>query len=304
MGFAQFMQGGGWALFALVAAMFSAVFFLINQYLKMPGHLLVFWMRVLAVLCLTPLVATLTMPVDPRFYIGVALTVVFSMIGDIRTFNASARFGGGVVSRVQPMVVWGAFFLWFLFDPHLLSTYAARPLNSLGILAALGGCVFFAMRLNRCAVTREALRMMLPALAAYACVTVLNKYALGHGNMQGAVYGYMYVQSVLAVLVSGGYAIWRERAATPEQSAQWKSGVMVAATLMATFAWICHMTYKNYAMVFTDNPSFQAAIGLTAPVFISVYYHFTGHREEGDRISGYGVVACALALVLLTVRPA
>jgi hypothetical protein len=80
MGFAQFMQGGGWALFALVAAMFSAVFFLINQYLKMPGHLLVFWMRVLAVLCLTPLVATLTMPVDPRFYIGVALTVIGAVI--------------------------------------------------------------------------------------------------------------------------------------------------------------------------------------------------------------------------------
>ena len=77
---------------------------------------------------------------------------------------------------------------------------------------------------------------------------------------------------------------------------------MLAAVLLGGFSWICHMIYKNYSMAFVPNPSYQAAILLTAPVFIAAFYHLTKHKEEADVKSGMGIVACALLLALLTVN--
>lgn len=306
--FAGMMHGGGWAVFAVISAGFTAVFYLVNQYLRQPGYLLVFWMRVLATIAMAPVVGLFALPTDPHFYGAVALTVLFSTYGDIRTFDVSAKYGGGVVSRLQPLIVWGSFAVWFAFDPSLFSFYLHQPLRTLGICAALGGCVYFAMRMNKSPLNREAFAEMLPALGAYVMTTVLNKYALMHGPVNGAVYGYMFVQSALAVVCAGGYAMWRLRNPLPLKAISAPvlnvppRAALPLAALMACAAWICLMIYKNYAMIFTINPAYVAALGLTAPVFITVYYRMARHKEQEETLSGYGIVACALLLVVLTIR--
>ncbi len=300
--FHDFMSGWGWVLFSIISAVFGAGFYLVNQYLKQPGHLIVFWMRVVAVIFLTPFVITLEMPTDWRFYAAVFVTVFIGTFSDIRSFNASAIYGGGVVSRVQPLTVWGAFLIWFIFDPGLLLEYAERPLNTAGILAALGGCVFFAMRLNKCEITRSAFNYMFPALLGYTLTNVLNKYAMDHGPLEGAVLGYMYVQSIIAIFAIGAFCIRQEMKTEKGKSSGWANRTLLAAVLLAAFSWICHMIYKNYAMAFTANPSYQVALNLTTPVFIAGFYMLAGHKEKADVKSGMGVVACAVLLALLTVR--
>lgn len=296
----SFLQGGGWAVFAAIAAVFSAAIYLVNQYMRQPGYLLVFWMRVLVVAVMTPVMVYIPWPDDPTFYIATLATVFFASYGDIKTFNVAAVYGGGVVSRLQPLIVWASFVAWFFFDPALLFSYLAHPINTLGILASLGGCVYFAMRLNRCAVTRAAFFEILPALGAYTVTTVLGKYAMTHGAPTSAVYGYMYVQSAAAALVMGVYALFRAHNDVTE--VRWANTTLLAATGLAGAAWLGHMVFKGYAVVYTPNPSYQAAINLSAPVFIAVYYKLTQHKEEADSLSGFGVVACAIALVLLTIR--
>ncbi len=299
-GFQEFMAGWGWVLFAVIAAVFAGGFYLINQYLRQPGHLLVFWMRVLAVLFMTPFVARMRLPDDPKFYLAVLATVFVGTFSDIRSFNASAQYGGGVVARVQPLTVWGTFLLWLAVDPSLIGQYADHPFNAAFILLALGGCVYFSMRLNKCQITRSAFFYMAPALAGYTVTNALNKYAMMHGPLEGAVYGYMYAQSVIAVVAIGIYALLHE---SRRKSAQtWATPNMFAAALLATLTWICHMIYKNYSMAFTPNPGYQGAIILISPVFIAVFYHFVGHREEADVKSGMGIVACAILLALATVH--
>lgn len=300
-GFSTFMAGSGWVLFSLVAAVFSAGMYLTNQYLKQPGHVLVFWSRVLVVIVLSPIIPFFDLPTDWRFYAVLVATVFFGTVADMRTFNVSAKYGGGVVSRVQPLVVWGTFFLWFLFDPALLQKYAAHPFNTAGILLALGGCVFFAQRLNKCAITKAAMIEMLPALFGYTMTMVLNKYAMAHGNLHGAVIGYMYIQSVIAVIVLGPYVAWKEKD-LGLKAKNWLTKGMIAAALLMTVSWIGHMIFKNYAMAFTQNPAYQVALNLTTPVFIAAFYFFVKHKEEADVKSGFGVVLCAVLLVLLTVR--
>lgn len=296
------MTDWGWMLFTLIATVFSAGFYLVNQYLKQPGHLLVFWMRVMVVLFMSPLMAELELPHDPLFYLAVLITVFAGTFSDIRSFDAAAKYGGGVVSRINPAIVWGAFLLWFFFDPSILAKYMDHPANTAGIAASLIGCVYFAMRLNKCAITREALIYMAPALAGYALTTVLNKYAMGLGKPENVVYGYMYIQSALASVLIGVMLLWRSRRGRDTTLTGWTNKKMLAAGLIACFVWICHMIYKNYAMVYTPNPSYVAAIGLTAPVFIAVFYYFAGHKEEADVNAGMGVVFCAVLLALFTVR--
>lgn len=307
MSFGVFMEGGGWALFSLVSAAFSAVIYLVNQYLRQPGYLLVFWMRVLAVCALIPVMRIVAWPEDPLFYAVVGTTVALVTFADIRTFDVAARYGGGMASRLQPLSVWGAFAFWLLLDPGAIGGYIAAPLNTLGILAALTGCVYFAIRMNRSPMNRAAFGEMVPALIAFAATYALNKYAMSLGPLHGAVFGYMFVQSAGMTLTAGAYAMYRLHRPLPVRPLMapvtdvpaW-AALPLAAVIMAA-AWICGMIYKNYAMVFAENPSYVAAIGLTTPVFIAGWYWLRRHREEEEVWSGYGIVACAAFLVLLTV---
>jgi len=297
------MTGAGWAIFALLSAAFTASLLVTNQYMRQPGHVLVFWLRVFVVMLLTPFMPHLPLPHDPVFYVTVVCTMLAGTFADIRALNVSAAFGAGVVSRVQPVTVIGAFFLWFLFDPSLLRAYAARPWNTAAVLAALLGCVYFAMRLNRCDVTRRALIAMAPALAGYTLTTVLNKFAMGRGQVEGTVFGYMYVQSVAAVFAVGGYIVWREREKGREKRAEtdrpsWVTKRLAGASLLAALLWITSMTWKNYAMAFTPNPSYVGALMLTAPVFIVLFYRVVKFKEEADVASGMGIVFCAVVLAL------
>ncbi len=167
----------------------------------------------------------------------------------------------------------------------------------------MAGCVYFAMRLNKCPITREALVYMAPALAGYALTTVLNKYAMGlEPSVESAVYGYMYVQSFFACILIGGHILWGSSRGVDATLTGWANQKMLAAGLLACFTWICHMIYKNYGMVYTPNPSYLAALGLTTPVFIAGFYYFAKHKEEADVSSGMGIVVCAVILALVTVR--
>ncbi len=311
-GFDAFMNGQGWAWFSLISAVFSAGFYLVNQYWRMPGDLLVFTMRIMIVALMAPFVAHLNWPQDPRFYVAVLATVIVGTSSDVRTFNASAKFGAGMVSRLMPVTVLIAFFLWFTIRPGLLFEYLDRPWLTLGIFISIGACVYFSMRLNKCEVSRSAMAFMAPALAGYTITTVLNKYAMdfgaGSGEFSGVVYGYMYIQSLLALVLVGPYVLWKRRA-RPQALVQTVPALapaplqlrpLLAAAFAAALVWIAHMIFKNYAMAYSESPSYQAAINLTAPVMIAAVYRMVGHREETDVKAGMGIVAAALLLVIVT----
>lgn len=300
MSFTTFMSGWGWVIFSLISTVFSAGVYLLNQYLRQPGHLLVFWSRVATILLLAPWMMHIELPTDPRFHIAVLLTALFGAFADIRTYNVASRYGGGVVSRVQPLIIILSFIIWFFFDPALRIKYAAHPVNTGLILLALVGCIYFSVRLRKCHINRAAFLQMLPALLCYTTTILLNKYAMNHGPLADAVYGYMYVQSAAAVVLTGGYALWRE-SKTPQTPINWRTKKMAVAAVVLAAGWICSMILKLYAMAFIPNPAYQAAIGQTAPVFIALFYWLVKHKEEGDVASGMGIMACTILLALLTV---
>jgi len=296
--FAAFMSGWGWVGFSVVAAAFSAVFYLVNQYAKQPGDVLVVGMRILIVALMTPFVWHMEFPGEPLFYGVVLATAVLGAGADVRTMNVAAKYGAGVPARLMPASVFISFFLWLAFDPALIARYVDHPINTAGILTALAASAWFASHLKKCALSRNAFVEMIPALIGYTLTTVLNKYAMGLAPVTEAVFGYMYIQSMAAVVLVGGYALSKK---SFRGSFRLTKPVLAASLLMA-LAWIFHMIFKNYAMAYTENPSYQGAINLLAPVFISLFYLAVKHKEEADVKSGLGIVACAMILALLTVH--
>jgi uncharacterized membrane-anchored protein len=102
-------------------------------------------------------------------------------------------------------------------------------------------------------------------------------------------------------VVLAPYAAWREKTAGKEWK-PWRTRKMAVAALSVAAFWILSMAFRNYAMAYVESPSYPAALNLTAPVFIAVFYYFKKHKEEADVASGMGVVACAMLLALMTVH--
>lgn len=300
-GFPAFMQQGGWALFSLIAAVFSMGFYLVNQYLKQPGDLLVFFMRILIVIVLTPFVLHMQLPGDPAFYRLVIVTALLSVTSDIRTLNASSFYGAGVVSRLMPVTVWASFIIWLIMRPEMVDSYFQKPWHAAGIVASMLACVYFASRLRHEEVTRSAMKMMMLPLIGYTLVTIFSKMAMEHGivanRFAGAAIGYMYVQSLTAVILLGPYILWKRRGHINIRL----NRMTVLASLIACFVWISHMVYKNFAIAYTPHPSYQAAINLLTPVFIALFYKLVKHKEsKTDMVAGMGIVAATIFLTLMT----
>lgn len=294
------MESLGWVFFSLLAALGSAGMYLINQYARIPGVYLVISSRLLVILAVAGPALYLGLPTDPLFYLGVGITSVVGVAGDVMVFNAGAKYGGGVTSRVMPLQVFGGFLLWLLIHPEQLGDYAAAPWRSAGILAALAACTWFSMRLHRCAISRAAYIELIPAIAAYAITIVFNKFAMDHAPTDSGVYNYMFVQCLMAVPMFAVYGFYGRK--TRSDGVRFLSRRVLVAAVVLCAAWMVHMIFKLYAMAWTSNPAYVAAIILTAPLFIQVYYRLTGHREEADVGAGFGVVASAMALALFTIH--
>jgi len=296
--FEIFMSHGGWALYSSISTAFLATILIINQYMRQPGHLLVFFSRIITVLLMTPFVLMIPWPNNPIFYVIVFFTAIFGASADIRTFNVSAKYGGGVASRTMPFIIFFSFFIWLFFDVDLLKDYMNHPLNTIGILASLLGVIYFSLRLKKCKISNAAFIAMLPALLGYTVNTILVKFSMHMGDPAGVVFGYMYVQSIAAIFFTGIYAYWRENKMPSLYVSKRK---ILFASILLSILWIGTMIFKNYAMIFIPNPAYYSSIVQISPILIAIFYYFTKHKETADVKSGIGVVACAILLVLMAI---
>ncbi|TNE32000.1 MAG: hypothetical protein EP349_02855 [Alphaproteobacteria bacterium] len=295
-----------WVSFAVFAGVFSGANMLLNQYYKIPGLLIVLGSRLLSVLVMLPFALLITWPSAPVYYLAVAATGVFAGFGDIRMYNVTAKLGGGVVSRLIPLLVPVTFFSWFFFAPEQVQDHLAAPLQSLLIITALGACVYFASRLQTsCAVSREALKLMAPTILCYGLNGAFAKLALQNADLHAGVYGYMMIQTIIALGFTGGYYLWQKQRKHPAEIITFRKHIEKRVWLacgLASFFWLSHMIFKIYAFGFINNPAYVNAVVLLAPLWVILFYKAVGHKENADIKAGIGILASIIALVLLTAR--
>lgn len=291
-----------WILLSLIAAICMGSFYLICQYYKTPGQYLVIWSRILVLLALSPILFLMEWPDDPRFYIAVAITGVIGGLADLRVMNVTADYGGGVVSRLQPLGIGIAFFLWLFVKPEQFLIYQQHPWHAAGIVLALLGCVYFSSILRKCTISAPALRQLIVPIFGYACNIVIAKYAFDHSPFHSGVYFYMFIQSLCVAPLIFGYALMSKKPTLSLDRQMFFSKVIFVPSFFMFIIWMVHMFAKNYANTMTPNPSYVAALVLTCPVWVMLFYKIVGHKEDANVKAGIGIMVSAILLALLNIR--
>lgn len=289
------MLGYSWAIFGFVSAVLTALMMLMQEKMKVQPFALAFWCKVACVIVLFPLVLIYGMPHDWLFYAWVAPTAVIFTIADVILFRHIPEIGAGVVSRVLPVTVIISFLLWFAFDPSILSNYAAHPAVSAMIAISMAGAAYFSMRLRKCTVSMQALKLLWFVLCANIAGPILTKFATDHAPpLQGGI-AYTFIQAAMMVTLWLGYLFIAKPLPPRDMLKKYdlKWGLFIGAFMAIG------VTVYVMSVAYVDNPGYVSALRLVNTVLIVLAHKFMGKKDDSDVVSGFGIVACAAALIIL-----
>ncbi len=284
-----------WAVFGSASAVLSATMLLVQERFKVNGYVMAFWCKVVCATALIPFVIVQGLPRDPLFYAYVCSGAVIWAVSDVIFFNSISRAGAGAISRLIPASVIFSFLLWFAVEPGLLDKYFAVPVRSGLIFLVLCLFAFSAAQLKKCEVSMRALRMIWFVLLAAVVGPLLTKKATLHAPLAKGPASYVFVEALsMMTLWLLYYAVKKpvSRAAFFEKQA-WQGGIIVGSAMVLMVA------LDIMAYYYVDNPAYVSALNLLDSVLILLFYRFIKHKDKGNIRAGLGVVACAIALIIL-----
>ncbi len=292
-----------WIIPAIISALAAAGMVLVNEYIQVRSLHLLFWMRLISVLFLLPWVLTFNWPDAWQFYVLMLLNAFVIAYSDIVMIGLTAKSGAGITSRLTPLIHGIIFIFWLAVTPSLLVEYIDKPLRSIGIVLSLATGIWFALRLKKCRLSYEALKIALPALVVAALAIVFGRLALNYADGPGAVYKYVMLQCLLVFIC---YFLFQLipfiSVRLPHMDL--RSGIfdrrVLLAGMLAAIAWLISTPAKWYAIMQVENPAYVTMFALSVPLWVLLAYRFTGRKEKADISSGLGIVASAMALIFFT----
>ncbi len=222
---------------------------------------------------------------------------VLICLTDVMYFSAAKHYGAGVTTRIEPLSVLTAFVGWSLLKPQELHRFIDQPVTGVLIALCFAGAGFFALRLRHCEVSSAVMRRLLPAVGIMALITMLGKTAMDAGRFPlDSAIAYVIVQCSIVIAVYGIAGLFFTH---KTGSLRPNRGLIASALAMGFFS-LTHILVKNIAYTHVSNPAYVTVVVLSAPLFVAGFYRWSGRRDDTDVRAGFGIVACALALVVLT----
>jgi hypothetical protein len=284
-----------WVGLSTGSALTAAIMPVMHEKIQAERLSMLFWLRVVMLLIAFPLVFFFGWPGSPVFYLATFMTAFIWAYADLSSFRATEEFGAGPITRMIPLNVLVTFVMWTALTPDLLNAYLATPMQSLGIVAATVGAVFFAMRLQGGDISREAIRALGPVILMSGMGVVFAKVALDAAPDMGGVFAYMAVQALFMVLIYGGLeAVWH-----PVPRAVFAGQVAIRTGFWMALASVAHTGLKSYAYILVANPAYVSAVILTTPLWVLLYYRIFKRQNVGNLAYGFAILACVAALVYL-----
>lgn len=291
-----------WVVLAFLVAAAQAGTVLVNEYFKVrPIHLL-WWMRLVSFLALIPVLYLFPWPQDKLYILYVFLGALIFAWVDLYIIGLAANSGAGVVTRLEPLIVIAAFLLWTAITPALALDYMRTPVRTAGIVAALTGCVFFALRLKHCEITRRALKTMAPVILLSAVGIALGKMAMNRLPPPDGVYYYAFLQAGFVLAFYMLMMLPGTSRFVPHLDLDSKlfAHRTIVAGLCISTTWLLATPTKWYAISLVENPAYVSVIGQTAPLWVLLAYWLSGRREKANIRDGLGLVACAVILIIFS----
>ncbi|TAL26997.1 MAG: hypothetical protein EPN97_18340 [Alphaproteobacteria bacterium] len=284
-----------WAYLGLGTAVLAALMMLMQEKMKVEGFALAFWCKIACVITTLPFVIYYGLPSDPRFYLWLVPQSFLFAVSDVVMFRSLPKVGAGVVSRLLPSTVVIGFFLWFAVAPEEIKLYVDRPVIGSLIVVVLCGAAFFAMRLRKCVVSMQALRMLWFVLAANAVSPLMAKITTRYATVAQGAFGFTFAEALMMIAM---WVVWLAVARPVSFSSlvekrTWQRSLpigIVTAVLVIIFV-------TSYYYI--DNPGYVSAVQLVYAPIIMAAHKWMGKKDDSDVFAGLGIVACAMALIVL-----
>ena len=282
-----------WAGLSAGSAVTAAIMPILHEKICAERLSMLFWLRTVMLIIALPVLFVVGWPTDPVFYVATFATAFIWAYADLSSFRATEEFGAGPITRLIPLNVLVTFVMWIVIDPDVLYGYLDNPVQGAGIIAATCGAVFFAMRMQKNPVSRQALRALGPVILMSGMGVVFAKIALEQADMHSGVFGYMVVQAFFMILIFGALeAVWH-----PVPRAVFAGRVAIQTGFLMGLNSIAHLIFKSYAYQLVANPAYVSVVILTTPLLVLLYYRLVKKQIVGDVKAGLAVVVCVAALV-------
>lgn len=274
----------------------QAAYLLINQHYKIEPRLLMLWRGFGTTAVLLPFALWLGAPASPLFYALCIATGLCVGVFDRLVFEASAKLGAGVVSRLLALTIPVAFVLWLLLHPGHLAALADKRFIAL-LPVALLGLMGAALLMRRDPLSRAALLALAPVLVVGGSIDVLNKSAMHYASGWQAYVAYGCITAFISGLLN---LLWPTRGAAPLSRRALLAPHVVRGGLFTIAVVTFYLLLKTSSLADTPNPAFVSALNLTAPVWVLLWNRWQGVRDASNLWAGFACVISALLLVLAT----
>lgn len=285
-----------WFFLAIAMAIGTAGIRVVNQTYRINGLYLVVFSRFILLMATLPLALAWPWPESPYFYLSTLATVPLVFYLDQRVFNLCAEFGGGPVSRLEPMNHVLTFLIWGLAQMMIVGFSFDAPIRTAIIFASIAGCCLFAFEMRRGEISAQVLKSMVPVIFVMTVTVIFSKLAMDFTDRPGDVAIYIFLQSVLLCLVGAGYFTLGRKWPKPKDLTP---SFYKAIGLVAIFA-LVHMGFKSSAFRVVDNPAYVTVLDLTAPLWILLYNRLSHYPDNIKVLPGLGIVVCVAVLLLAT----
>ncbi|MEM7679835.1 MAG: hypothetical protein AAF182_02395 [Pseudomonadota bacterium] len=282
-----------WALFGLTAAALSACVLLLQERLKVNGYALAFWNKIACVAITAPFVFTFGFPENPTFYLFLSFGAVLWAISDIVLFTGIANVGAGAVSRLLPSSSILSFLLWFMIDPQLFHKYSAKPIIFGLIFLVLCAFSYCAFRMKKCEISMRAVRAIWFVIFAAVVGSLNAKFITTQANIDQGPYAYVFVEGLMMIALWALYLVIRKPVPLSTYINAWRDGLTIGFFTAMT------VLMSVTAFFYVDNPAYIPAIKALDAVIILFIYRLWQQKAQGDLKAGLGIVACAVALIVL-----
>lgn len=288
-----------WILFAFLQSLAGIGAYLIADFTRVRSFDLMFWNRVFGCVMLSPILLFIPPPTSLSFYVFCLFTAAIYSIYDLVFLDMASQKGAGLPTRIAPLSAWATFVLWLFINPSLIVKYLGNPLASAGIIASAILCGYFALRLRKCLLTWDSMKRAVPFIGLSALGAVFSKSAIDQTNILSGTFYYLFMQ---AALVGGVYMFMK--LFMPMTTAKYSSGKtlvrkeFILAGFLSALCFLAFGVFKISAFWAVENPAYVSIFGLLAPFWVFLLKKALGKKEQGDIVSGFGVVVSCICLAL------
>lgn len=245
-----------WILFALVASIVNAIYYICNQNIRLkPSIFMVYRGGIIALIAMP--FCFLYNPISAwQFYAIAILQGIIVAYNDLKSFKANQKYGAETVCSIVPINVGLTFIIWCFIEPIIILQYAKSPLRSIFIILALMGIIYALSKYRHVKITKEAFFFLLPAMLCGSLVAIFNKTIMNYAedSLLGLCIWRVFISS-LSIWFIYMY-IYIKRKNKIRELLNSKNLKRCWFFIFMPISMIC----RNMAMFYADNPSYVSAL--------------------------------------------